>query len=303
MRIQSGWILVVCSLIVLCRAFTITKIEPLKIELSQDADLSAVLSDRESEQHLGTLVEEIEEHAMDPSAFLSHARARANGSFDVCETRQDLKCFHQRCSDSAAVPAIGRIRRTLASALPRVAGNSPGSYCAVSHKFQFIFVHVLKNAGSMTKSWLVKALCPSGTGTCSDDTLSLTACWTAMRSFPEYFRWTWARHPFDRALSIYAMAKQYGLPADITFAQFWLDGSRWGKTRLSPDHGRPQSDFLADRSGCLALDFAGWLPNSQVEMQRIVDIIGAEPLQLHLETAGFEKPKKGHRSAVKRPIR
>jgi hypothetical protein len=261
------------------------------------------LSETDYRQHSSPLVERnpiTSQGIMQIQVGMSRWCSGVNASFDICENvSTSATCVHASCGVEGQSPALGLIHRAGVMAKPVIAGNSPGSYCVVSNVHRFIFVHVLKNAGTSTKKWLQDALCPAGEENCDPETFSLTACSLAMASHPEYFRWTFARHPFDRALSIYAMAKSFNhqdrnLMQNVTFEAFWLDEDRWDKTHLSPSHAVPQTSFMTSRSHCLALDFIGWLPDAEAEMRRVVDLIGAEPLRAHLQDAGFHRPVKGN---------
>jgi hypothetical protein len=180
--------------------------------------------------------------------------------------------------------------------IPKVTGNARGSYCAISHKHRFIFVHVLKNGGSETRTFLKSAFC-EGDGdsqVCDDQVIAVGSCSTLLSSYPSYFRWTWARSVSARAVSVYGMAKAFGMRQDISLDDFWTNENRWSLTSLSPDHARPQLDFLQDRSDCLALDFVGSLENAHMDMKAIIDILDADELRLHYEKYGFDRPTHGN---------
>lgn len=215
--------------------------------------------------------------------------------FDVCDSvTSHGKCIHLHCNGSSGQSyALGLISRDRTSTKPTELGNSQGSYCAVSKKYKFIFLHTLKNAGTATKNWLKGALCSDG-GVCDREILSIIGCSSALKTHPHFLRWTWARHPFERAMSIYGMAKQYGLPAETTFEEFWLDTKRWTKTKLSYTHGLPQSMFMTNSRHCLSVDFVGWLPDGENELRRIAALVKAPPLEEYLSTHGFQRPKKGN---------
>ena len=153
--------------------------------------------------------------------------------------------------------------------LPLVSGSSPGSFCATSDRHKFIFVHILKNGGSFTKAALARFL---GADVRESD------CQREMRAHPDYLRWAWLRHPAERALSVYAMAKSnYNLPKEVTFDAFWRDDDRWQRTTLHPDHGRTQADFLADANGCLAVDYVANLGTDPVRTIRTLSAVLRSP--------------------------
>lgn len=224
--------------------------------------------------------------------------------YDVCEARRETssasknskkakQCTRTSCETGNACGAFGQIKRWSRSNVPKVAGNSPGSFCAMSKKYEFIFVHVLKNAGSSTKKWLREATdCPEEKHPCA---VEMVDCLEAMMAHPNYFRWTWARHPFNRALSIYAMAKHYELDSSISFADFWLSGEdRWNMTELCSDHAEAQSAFMLDKNGCLAVDYVANLDNATAEWSHILDMIGSPKLKQYEKQVPFMQPADGN---------
>lgn len=88
-----------------------------------------------------------------------------------------------------------------------------GSGCAISHKYQFIFIHTLKSGGMSIKSFLKRGLCNGITQMpCSNGgkhMLDIVSCHEAIVSNPNYFIWSFVRNPYSRMYSIYAMAYEY----------------------------------------------------------------------------------------------
>lgn len=243
-----------------------------------------------------------------PSVFTranltSDNMSHADGTFDVCEVSSNGdRCNAQPCLGNFFWQAQtgrllhGKISRVRRDSIPKVTGNSQGSYCAISHKHRFIFVHVLKNGGSETRTFLKSALC-EGDGdsqVCDDQVIAVGSCSMLMSGYPSYFRWTWARSVSARAVSVYGMAKAFGMKQNISLDEFWINENRWSLTSLSPDHARPQLDFLQDRNGCLALDFVGSLENAHIDMKVIIDILNAGELRSHYEQYGFNRPTHGN---------
>lgn len=272
----------------------------------RNADSSALHSevsgvgDDEKALHIGSLVEEIgPSDVASPRELIGARIAKGdllfNGHFDVCEKSpqktKSKQCAHENCKTGDTCKVLGRVDRS-SGTMPRIGGNAPGSYCAISHKYKFIFVHVLKNAGTATKTWLEDAFgCAKESGKkCDEQELELHDCISSMTAYPDYLRWTWVRHPFDRALSIYSMAKSYDMSEDMTFEQFWLDEDRWYKTHLSPDHAKPQAHFLSDESLCLAVDWVGNLNDVDSSFTALLDILDADDLKEYLKKEPLIKP-------------
>lgn len=266
---------------------------------------SPYLSDIEYQHHQRSLVASTakQPELLKSGASSSQLRARwkkhleefskRGDSYDVCEKAAGETCTRTDCKTGATCTAFGRIKRTSRRTTPALAGNQPGSYCAISEKHKFIFVHVLKNAGSSTKRWLRDATdCPEDKHPCL---VEMRDCEAAMLAYPDFFRWTWARHPFDRALSVYAMAKHYNLDPEVSFSDFWLAGKdRWQWTDLCPDHGIPQAQFMLSRTGCLAVDYVADLNNATAEWPHILDMIGSETLKSYEKKKPFMQPEEGN---------
>lgn len=278
----------------------------LQVQVSSNASFmfmpSQAALDAQSKLHMGSMVKEAADRDQVPRIPTRDTSSRylaglEEADFDALESFDEasgLCIVSKRLADGtmARSPAYGLIQRYDRDVVPRVMGNSEGSYCAVSHQYEFVFVHILKNAGTSTKGWLKAALCPLGE--CDPYVLSFQDCGRAMFEKPQYLRWSWIRNPFDRALSIYAMAKNYDMPEGIDFNDFWLSDDRWSSTSLSPDHGRSQGSFAASANKCLALDFIGLLPEATYYMEKLTKLIDAPRLTMHLIAEGFQPPTKGN---------
>ena len=92
-----------------------------------------------------------------------------------------------------------------------------GSGCAISHRYQFLYVHVLKSGGMTLKAFLKQGLCGSTNMPCRGDDhselLQIVDCGKAIQQYPHYFVWSFVRNPFSRMYSAYAMALNYRNPS------------------------------------------------------------------------------------------
>ena len=84
-----------------------------------------------------------------------------------------------------------------------------GSGCAISHKYQFIFVHVLKSGGTTVKGFLQRALCGSNNCPAGDNNLEIVNCAASVAKYPHYFVFSFVRNPYARMYSAYAMADSF----------------------------------------------------------------------------------------------
>lgn len=226
---------------------------------------------------------------------------------------QEEKLPTGRCSASVGRCAAGFLQLADPAALPQLADDrteyrnftlhvSQASHamdCVVSHKHQFVFVHVLKNGGSTTQAFLQKAACGDGQE-CDPCVLEYLSCETVVRDFAHYTRFSWVRHPYDRAVSIWSMAVSQGIAQagfeELPLRDFWLKhAAQWlhapytsDVTWLSATHAFPQAAFLTSTNGCLAADFLGYLDSSKADIGRFFDVIGAQELKAYLDEHGFE---------------
>jgi hypothetical protein len=154
-----------------------------------------------------------------------------------------------------------------------------GSGCAMSVKYKFIYIHVLKSAGMTIKTFLKRALCGGSTGAVtpcfqSDNDkdehehdherdhkdepplLEIVNCAAALQEHPNYFVWSFVRNPFARLYSGYSMADNFrhhghgddsakDMPA-FTFSDFSTasQAERGHMTAASVAHFLPQTNFL-----------------------------------------------------------
>ena len=100
---------------------------------------------------------------------------------------------------------VHRQDRGLKMQIPGAAKS--GSGCALSHKYQFMFVHVLKSGGTTIKGFLQRALCNGTTKACPY--LEIVDCATAIVAHPHYFVFSFVRNPYSRMYSAYAMADAF----------------------------------------------------------------------------------------------
>lgn len=203
----------------------------------------------------------------------------------------------------------------------QVPGIGWESGCVISHKYKFIYIHVLKAGGTSTKRFLREGLCgsPKSDGDCPDgeEVFSVRGrCTDMIRENQEYFVWSFVRNPFHRMYSAYSMAMGPGFKIkDATFDEYVLGvDSRKVLTRMSPSHVGHQNRWLFDNEGCPNFDFIGRLENFEEDMSHILEVIGSDELNSLFEANGntvkrenlwgFNKKKKqgcGYKEIYKNP--
>lgn len=130
-----------------------------------------------------------------------------------------------------------------------------GSGCAISHKYKFVYIHVLKSGGTTMKGFLKRGLCggpESGPPQTCPGILEIVNCGQAVYGHPHYFTFSFIRNPFDRIYSAYSMADsmkgrhQQGKSIDFEDFVFMDRNQRRRISLTSPSHYLPQVRFLFD---------------------------------------------------------
>ena len=205
--------------------------------------------------------------------------------------------------------------------------------CVISHKYQFIYIHVLKSGGMSMKAFLKEALCGSMTLPCEAglDMLQVGKCTDALSQYPNYFVWSFARNPYSRLYSLYAMSltmlttrgkqmetskrihennaknpkrnkrtlvdrhrqlKMMSGESGYSFENFVIHSDqRRDYSYLHYGHYRPQSIFLFDEDECPLVDFIGRLEHLGQDLPFLLERLGSPEL---LEYARMRNWTLGH---------
>jgi hypothetical protein len=162
-----------------------------------------------------------------------------------------------------------------------------GSGCAISHVYQFLYIHVLKSGGMTVKAFLKRGLC--GTAT-SCEALKIVNCAQAIIEYPHYFTFSFVRNPFSRMYSAYSMAESMKGRTNFqwSFHHFVLmnKSQRHRVSRTSPSHYVPQVNFLFDSAHCPVVDFVGRLERFTEDLQIILKQINSSELLSYFESQG-----------------
>jgi len=239
-----------------------------------------------------------------PADFVLPATRQAT----ICATKDRFQCIARPCRDNSTLSpqeswhyGHGLVHRDndLRGNAMRTSGQAnAGSGCAVSVKYKFIYIHVLKSAGMTIKAFLKRALCGGQTGSaaCQDDSTSLEIvdCAAVLQEHPDYFVWSFVRNPFARLYSGYSMADNFRLRThgssttatssmlpEFTFDEFATSPRRNRLTMASVSHFEPQTKFLFDRADCPVFDFLGRLEDLENDMQQVLELIGSPELKAY----------------------
>jgi hypothetical protein len=120
----------------------------------------------------------------------------------------------------------------------------------------------MKNGGSTIYDFLQETLCEKKRGqarNCSEHNLYFTSCTKALVQHPRFFKFTFLRHPFPRAVSGWAMATRGATGRKVPFNEWAINTSSM-LTKIIPMHWLPQASFvMTGASTCPTYDFAGTL--------------------------------------------
>ena len=178
------------------------------------------------------------------------------------------------------------------------------SGCIMSHKYKFIYIHVLKSGGSAIKHFLKRGLCqvPGLHDECkNDETYYFTgqSCNDMVREHPDYFVWAMVRNPFSRMYSAYSMLYHHPRNEEskqMSFADFVLGDNRFRRSlsNMSPIHYHPQHKNLFDLNECPNFDFTGRLENIDKDMAFILKQINSPELDMLFESSNNTMPKENN---------
>ncbi len=139
----------------------------------------------------------------------------------------------------------------------------------VNHKYKHIFIHNPKTAGTSMESCKFVG----GNGHAPIRALKPQA--------PDYFSWSFVRHPMDRLFSAYVGLKQYksyALDIPLTFEQFIFETPESSCSEVRK-HVIPQFEFLTidDR---IAIDFVGRFERLYVDWKHVCEVLSIETIEL-----------------------
>lgn len=172
--------------------------------------------------------------------------------------------------------------------------------CAVSEKYKFVYVHVLKSGGSATKEFIRKSLCGEDDADCKrvdKHIVKPVGCSIAVTQYPDFFFFSFARNPFSRMYSMYSMMDGFPKasgkkgPGSVTdefkFDQFVLKPTERSKhTLMSPSHYIEQTKFLFSSDNCPVFDYLGRLEYYDDDMRTILNHLNATEMIQYMDSNG-----------------
>jgi len=184
--------------------------------------------------------------------------------------------------------------------------------CVVSQSNKFIFIHVPKAAGSSIIAFFRHALCPSSAANskncketaerakgckeairlveeCNEAALMMMPCDHALAKYPSFFRFSFVRNPFTRAVSAFLMASSPEFMQDgklLTFEE-WARDPELLNTHLYALHWMPATDFLYTELRCRVPDFVGKQETLEADLRAALKRIGNKDILEHLDVHGM----------------
>jgi Sulfotransferase family len=228
-----------------------------------------------------------------------HPPTTPNRRSTVCvsNTNHHDQCTLTPCTDHDTAADYGFLHYRDATARGHrmaVSGSArAGSGCALSVKYKFLYIHVLKSGGMTIKAFLKNALCGTTAKPCpmGDDVLEIVDCAAAVLHHADYFVFSFVRNPFSRLYSGYSMAdsmRSKGMMTrpEFTFSDFVMASTveRRRMSMTSPSHYLPQASFLFDKeSHCPVVDFIGRLERFDEDLQIVLSKIASPELQAYYD--------------------
>lgn len=192
-------------------------------------------------------------------------------------------------------------------------GKSWASGCVVSHKYKFIYIHVLKSGGTATKEFIRKSLCGEDDKDCKKVDREIVKpynCKSALRENADYFTFSFVRNPFSRIYSMYSMMDGFpvspSLRGHVTetlpFQRFvkLTPKERKKYTKMHASHYFSQSDFIFSRGGCPSFDFLGRVEHFDEDMRTILEHLNAKEMINYLDKKGGVQPANTWGSSKKK---
>lgn len=185
----------------------------------------------------------------------------------------------------------------------------------VSHKYKFIYIGIPKTA---TRSF-VSAFYYNGKDVYETEMFETKRDFQkALKRYPDYFKFSFTRHPYDRALSCYnskighedlsllkkarIMSFYRDLSPGMSFESFasWLVDNKQGQDRYSDRHWLSQYNFLHDENGSTITNALGRYENLESDLQYIMKTIEAPCPEL--KKAGWVSKENKHEKEISKDV-
>ena len=161
----------------------------------------------------------------------------------------------------------------------------------IDHKHNFIFVHIPKTAGTSIEQTLNPRSPLHG-----DEHKHAEAVFYKKKfpsKFDSYFKFTFVRNPWDRAVSYYMWKRKMNRIKDGTSFEQYCELLKKGKATSDSNfglHSRPAVDWFLDANGNSLLDFIGKFENLQNDFDLVCDLMGSKRQNLKHELKIIRKP-------------
>ena len=150
----------------------------------------------------------------------------------------------------------------------------------IDHDYKFIFIHIPKTGGTSIECCLTSNAWDDRDKYCvGEQKLTHITLQQAMEKWPDcrdYFKFTFVRNPWDRLLSSYLHSKKY-LKRKHKSLESYI---KYGPTHSWSTHVEPQTSFIKDWGGLVAMDFIGRFENLKDDFGKVCKKIGVSS-ELH----------------------
>ena len=152
----------------------------------------------------------------------------------------------------------------------------------ISHKYQYIFIHIPKTAGTSIKKHL-NSLRPETDYQSPEDPLEnfghnkLSYYESKYKNTENFYKFCFIRNPYDRMVSLYKYAKKY-IQLDysfLDFCNFVNQGQTFTNNILWEEHYEPQSNYISDQ-----INFIGRIENLNHDFAKICNDLSIPYQQL-----------------------
>ena len=124
---------------------------------------------------------------------------------------------------------------------------------------------------------------------CNETALVMMPCAKAVAKYPSFFRFSFVRNPFARAISAFIMASRPEFMQDsksLTFEE-WAREPEQLNTHLYAMHWMPATNFLYTESRCRVADFVGKQETMEADLRAVLKRIGNKEILEHLDAHGM----------------
>lgn len=143
----------------------------------------------------------------------------------------------------------------------------------VSDQAKLLFLHIPRTGGTSIMS-LLKDRLPDAKGLLLQHDNASTVSISFFRQYSDYFKFSFVRNPWDRLLSLYALALKYPVDNSKPLFSFEAFYKKYELEQVNLKLGRAfylnQTDYLYNKNGEMVVDKVGRYENYEHELLEIL---------------------------------